>query len=62
VAVGVGYSRSLRWMNANTAGEDTQRIAVSSTTCGTTCAADDVYRLRAYERRRQSLNQQDDPR
>jgi hypothetical protein len=49
VAVGVGYSRSLRWMNTNTAGEDTQRIRVSSGSCTTNCGADDVYRLRAYE-------------
>lgn len=49
VAVGVGYSRSLRWINTNTAGEDTQRILVSSAACTTNCGADDVYRLRAYE-------------
>jgi len=49
VAVGVGYSRSLRWINTNTAGEDTQRISVSSGSCTTNCGADDVYRLRSYE-------------
>lgn len=49
VAVGVGYSRSLRWVNAASAAEDTQRIAVTSGSCTTNCGADDVYRLRAYE-------------
>lgn len=49
VAVGVGYSRSLRWINATSSAEDTQRIAVTSGSCTTNCGADDVYRLRAYE-------------
>jgi len=50
VAVGVGYSRSLRWMNTTTAAEDnTQRISVASGSCTTNCGADDVYRLRSYE-------------
>jgi hypothetical protein len=49
VAVGVGYSRSLRWINSTSASEDLQRIAVTSGSCTTNCGADDVYRLRAYE-------------
>jgi hypothetical protein len=49
VAVGVGYSRSLRWINSTSASEDTQRIAVTSGSCTTNCGADDVYRLRSYE-------------
>jgi hypothetical protein len=49
VAVGVGYSRSLRWVNSTSASEDTQRIAVTSGSCTTDCGADDVYRLRSYE-------------
>ena len=49
VPVGVGYSRSLRWVNATSASEDTQRIEVTSGSCTTNCGADDVYRLRAYE-------------
>jgi len=49
VAVGVGYSRSLRWINATSASEDTERIEVTSGSCTTNCGADDVYRLRAYE-------------
>ena len=49
VAVGVGYSRSLRWINATSASEDLHRIAVTSGSCTTNCGADDVYRLRAYE-------------
>jgi len=48
-AVGVGYSRSLRWITTNTAGEDLERIKVTSNSCTTNCGADDVYRLRAYE-------------
>jgi hypothetical protein len=48
-AVGVGYSRSLRWINSGAAAEDTQRIQVTSGSCTTACGADDVYRLRAYE-------------
>jgi hypothetical protein len=49
VAVGVGYSRSLRWANTTSAAVDDQRIQVNSGTCTTDCGADDVYRLRAYE-------------
>src|SRR4029450_4256595 len=49
VAVGVGYSRSLRWINATSSAVDTERIAVQSGSCTTNCGADDVYRLRAYE-------------
>ena len=49
VAVGVGYSRSLRWINATSGSEDTQRVEVTSGSCTTACGADDVYRLRAYE-------------
>jgi hypothetical protein len=49
VAVGVGYSRSLRWQNATSNEVNDQHIAVTSPACGTGCGADDVYRLRAYE-------------
>jgi len=48
-AVGVGYSRSLRWINTSSTAVDDQRIQVASGSCGTNCGADDVYRLRAYE-------------
>jgi hypothetical protein len=49
VAVGVGYSRSLRWVNATSSSVDDQRVQVNSGSCTTGCGADDVYRLRAYE-------------
>jgi hypothetical protein len=47
--VGVGYSRSLRWINTTAAPVDDQRVQVLSGSCTTQCGADDVYRLRAYE-------------
>ena len=47
--VGVGYSRSLRWMNDTAASVDNQRVHVVSGSCTTNCGADDVYRLRAYD-------------
>jgi hypothetical protein len=49
VAVGVGYTRSLRWINSTAAEENTQRIRVQSTGCTTNCGPDDVYRIRAAE-------------
>lgn len=48
-AVGVGYSRSLRWMNSGSAEVNGERIHVVSGSCTTDCGPDDVYRLRAYE-------------
>jgi hypothetical protein len=48
-AVGVGYSRSLRWDNSTATEVNTQKIHVVSGSCTTDCGADDVYRLRAYE-------------
>jgi len=49
VAVGVGYTRSLRWMNSTNAEVNTQFIRVMSAGCTTNCGADDVYRIRAAE-------------
>ena len=54
VAVGVGYSRSLRWMNTLVVAGvgmtvDSELVKVTSGSCSTNCGADDVYRLRAYE-------------
>jgi hypothetical protein len=48
-AVGVGYSRSLRWFNSTSAEVNTERIHVVSGSCTTDCGPDDVYRLRSYE-------------
>jgi hypothetical protein len=49
VAVGVGYTRSLRWMNSTNAEVNTEFIRVQSTGCTTNCGPDDVYRIRAAE-------------
>jgi hypothetical protein len=49
VPVGVGFSRSLRWMN-NTAGEvNNEGVRVMSGQCTTDCGPDDVYFIRGYE-------------
>ncbi len=50
VAVGLGCTRSLRWINGP-ATVTRQFIRVDSAACAgsTTCAADDTYRLRKYE-------------
>jgi len=49
VAVGVGYTRSLRWANLTAAEVNDERIRVMSAGCTTTCGPDDVYRVRAAE-------------
>ena len=49
VAVGVGYSRSLRWANSTATAVDDQYIRVTSAACTTNCGPDDVYRIRFYE-------------
>ena len=48
IAVGVGYSKSLRWQNG-VSGVDDQFIKVSSTGCTTACTSGDSYRLRALD-------------
>lgn len=47
--IGVGYARSLRFVNDAATVVDAERIVVSGPSCGTVCGSDDVYRLRAYE-------------
>lgn len=47
--VGVGPSRSLRFINGTAASVEGDTIRVTSGGCSTTCGADDVYRLRSYE-------------
>jgi hypothetical protein len=49
VAVGVGFSRSLRFENNTAQTVTTELVRVRSTNCGTSCGPDDVYRIRAYE-------------
>ena len=48
-AAGVGFARSLRWMNATTNTIDDETVRVRSAGCTTDCGADDTYRIRAYE-------------
>jgi len=49
VAVGVGYTRSLRWRNDLSTAVDNEFIRVMSGSCTTDCGPDDVYRVRAAE-------------
>jgi len=49
VAVGVGYTRSLRWANTGAAEVNNEFIRVMSAGCTTNCGPDDVYRIRAAE-------------
>jgi hypothetical protein len=49
VAVGVGFTRSLRWMNATAAEVNTEAVRVMSGQCTTNCGPDDVYFIRGYE-------------
>jgi hypothetical protein len=47
---GVGYSRSLRWINATGQTVGDEYVRVVSTSCATPgCGPEDVYRLRAYD-------------
>jgi hypothetical protein len=48
-AVGVGFTRSIRWMNTTNASVDTEAIRVRSGQCTTNCGPDDVYFIRGYE-------------
>jgi hypothetical protein len=49
VAVGVGYTRSLRFINATAAEENGEMVRVMSAGCTTNCGPDDIYRIRAAE-------------
>jgi hypothetical protein len=49
VAVGVGYSRSLRFRNTGATAINNQYVEVVSGSCTTTCTSNDVYRIRFYE-------------
>ena len=48
-AVGAGQARSLRWQNTTTSAVANQTVRVRSGACATSCGAEDVYRIRAYE-------------
>jgi hypothetical protein len=48
-AVGVGVSRSLRWMNTTAGAVNDETVRVSSGQCSTGCGPDDTYRIRMYE-------------
>jgi uncharacterized repeat protein (TIGR01451 family) len=47
--VGVGPSRTLRFVNDTSATIDDQLVRVRSGSCGSDCGPDDVYRIRAWE-------------
>jgi glucose/arabinose dehydrogenase len=46
---GPSRARSLRWQNTGSAALDTELVRVQSGLCATSCGADDVYRVRAYD-------------
>jgi hypothetical protein len=48
-AVGVGFTRSIRWINATSTENNTEAIRVASGQCNTNCGPDDVYFIRGYE-------------
>jgi hypothetical protein len=48
-SVGVGRARSLRWQNTTSSAIANQTLRVRSGACTTSCGAEDVYRIRAYE-------------
>jgi hypothetical protein len=48
-AVGVGFTRSLRWINSTAVQNDLEAIRVRSGQCTTNCGPDDVYFIRGYE-------------
>jgi ELWxxDGT repeat protein len=48
-ATGTGGSVSLRWENVGSQAISDQPIRVGSAACGTSCGADDGYRVRLYE-------------
>jgi hypothetical protein len=49
VPVGVGFTRSIRWMNSTNAENNGESILVRSGQCTTNCGPDDVYFIRGYE-------------
>jgi len=49
VPVGVGFTRSLRFMNTTAVENNNESIVVRSGQCTTDCGPDDVYFIRGYE-------------
>jgi plastocyanin len=49
VSAGIDHVQSLRWQNNTGAVNEADRIRVGSATCGSDCAAPDLYRVRVYE-------------
>jgi len=49
VAIGVGYSRSLRWANTTATAVNDEYVRVTSGSCTTNCGSDDVYRIHFSE-------------
>jgi hypothetical protein len=47
--VGIGFTRSLRWMNDTASQNDAEAVRVMSGQCTTNCGPDDVYFIRGYE-------------
>jgi len=47
--VGVGFTRSLRWMNTTASVIEDETVRVQSGQCTTDCGPDDVYFIRGYE-------------
>jgi hypothetical protein len=47
--IGVGFSRSLRWMNTTGVDNNFEAVRVRSGQCTTDCGPDDVYFIRGYE-------------
>jgi hypothetical protein len=47
--VGIGFSRTISWMNATAGQVDTEGIRVQSGQCTTDCGPDDVYFIRGSE-------------
>jgi hypothetical protein len=45
----LAFSRSLRWENNTASGNDNEYVRVRNNICSTTCTANDVYLIRAYE-------------
>jgi hypothetical protein len=46
---GIGFSRTISWINATANQVDTEGIRVQSGQCTTDCGPDDVYNIRGYE-------------
>jgi len=47
--VGVGHTRSLRWINTTATEVNTESVRVMSTSCDFDCGPDDVYNIHAFE-------------